>query len=113
MWPIVREALADASPPIRRQIRWLVALWCLLVLAQMWDSRNAEGAAGVAEFLSAVFGATGVALLGAAHTLQRTMDEAGQPASAAPATRRRSSKSSWRFRRWASRQVSRSERPLR
>ncbi len=75
MWPIVRDALADASPPIRRQIRWLVALWCLLVLAQMWDSRNAEGAAGVAEFLSAVFGATGVALLGAAHTLQRTMDE--------------------------------------
>jgi signal transduction histidine kinase len=75
MWPIVRDALADASPPIRRQIRWLVGFWCVLVLAQMWDSRNAAGVAGVAEFLSAVLGATGVALLGAAHTLQRTMDE--------------------------------------
>ena len=75
MWPIVRDALADASPPIRSQIRWVVALWCGLVLLQMWDSRNAEGVAGVAEFLSAVLGVTGVALLGAAHTLQRTMDE--------------------------------------
>ena len=35
-----------------------------------------KGSAGVAEFLSAILGATGVALLGAAHTLQRTMDEA-------------------------------------
>jgi signal transduction histidine kinase len=76
MWPIVRDALADASPPIRSQIRWVVALWCGLVLLQMWDSRNGAGVAGVAEFLSAVLGVTGVALLGAAHTLQRTMDEA-------------------------------------
>ena len=45
-------------------------------MLQLWDSRNATGAAGVAEFLSAVLGVTGVALLGAAHTLQRTMDEA-------------------------------------
>jgi signal transduction histidine kinase len=75
MWPIVRDALSDASPPIRRQIRWIVALWCGLVLLQMWDSRDAEGVGGVAEFLSAVLGSTGVALLGAAHTLQRTMDE--------------------------------------
>jgi len=75
MWPIVRKALSDASPPIRNQIRWIVALWCGLVLLQLWDSRDAGGAAGVAEFLSAVLGSTGVALLGAAHTLQRTMDE--------------------------------------
>lgn len=84
MWPIVREALADASPAIRSQIRWIVALWCGLVLLQLWDSRNAAGAAGVAEFLSAVLGVTGVALLGAAHTLQRTMDEAA----ARPRTRK-------------------------
>ena len=76
MWPIVRDALAEASPPIRSQIRWVIVLWCVLVVGQMWDSRNAEGVSGVAEFLSAVLGATGVALLGAAHTLQRTMDEA-------------------------------------
>jgi signal transduction histidine kinase len=75
MWPIVRNALSDASPPIRSQIRWIVALWCGLVLLQIWDSRDAEGVAGVAEFLSAILGSTGVALLGAAHTLQRTMDE--------------------------------------
>jgi signal transduction histidine kinase len=76
MWPIVREALSGASPPIRSQLRWVIALWCGLVLLQLWDSRNATGVAGVAEFLSAVLGVTGVALLGAAHTLQRTMDEA-------------------------------------
>jgi len=43
MWPIVREALAGASPPIRSQIRWVAGLWCGLVLLQMWDSRNAAG----------------------------------------------------------------------
>jgi signal transduction histidine kinase len=75
MWPIVREALSNASPPIRSQIRWVAVLWIGMVLLQMWDSRDAEGAAGMAEFLSAVLGVTGVALLGAAHTLQRTMDE--------------------------------------
>ena len=76
MWPVVRESLAGASPPIRGQIRWVAGLWCGLVLLQMWDSRNAAGVAGVAEFLSAILGATGVAVLGTAHTLQRTMEEA-------------------------------------
>jgi signal transduction histidine kinase len=75
MWPIVRDALAGASPAVRAQIRWVAALWCGLVALQVWDSRDASGAAGVAEFLSAVLGASGVALLGAANTLQRTMDE--------------------------------------
>jgi signal transduction histidine kinase len=78
MWPIIREALAGASPPVRSQIRWVVGLWVGLVILQVWDSRDAAGAAGVAEFLSALLGATGVALLGTAHTLQRTMEEAAQ-----------------------------------
>jgi hypothetical protein len=75
MWPIVRDALANASPSVRRQIWWVLALWTGLVIGQIWDSRNAHGAAGVAEFLSAVLGATGVAFLGAVNTLQRTMEE--------------------------------------
>jgi len=80
MWPIVRDALAGASPAVRRQIRLVVLFWLALVALQAWDSRNATGAAGVAEFLGAVLGASGVALLGAAHTLQRTLDEASHAA---------------------------------
>jgi signal transduction histidine kinase len=75
MWPIVREALAGASPAVRTEIRLVIALWVTLVLLQFWDSRNAEGPAWVAEFLSAMLGASGVALLGTAHTLRRTMEE--------------------------------------
>jgi hypothetical protein len=75
MWPIVREALAGASPAVRTEIRLVIAFWITLVLLQFWDSRNAEGPAGVAEFLSAMLGASGVALLGTAHTLRRTMEE--------------------------------------
>jgi signal transduction histidine kinase len=76
MWPIVRDALADASPSVRSQIRWVVTAWIGVVALQIWDSRNAEGPAGVAEFLSALLGVSGVALLGTAFSLQRTMDEA-------------------------------------
>jgi hypothetical protein len=76
MWPIVRQAFADASPPIRSQFRMIVLFWLVVLVLQVWDSRDGRGAAGVAEFLSALLGATGVALLGVAHTLQRTMEEA-------------------------------------
>lgn len=75
MWSIVRDALAGASAPIRSQIRWITGGWVLMVAAQMWDSRDGQGAAGVAEFLSAVLGASGAALLGLAHTLNLTMRE--------------------------------------
>jgi signal transduction histidine kinase len=76
LWPIVRDALAGASPGVRRQIRWIVVFWAVMLALQSWDSRNAHGAAGVAEFLSAVLGATGVALLGLSYTLNLTMIEA-------------------------------------
>ena len=46
-----------------------------MVILQLWDSRNAAGAGGVAEFLSTFFGVSGVALLGTAHTLQRTIGD--------------------------------------
>jgi len=78
MWPIVRDAVADASPAVRRQIQWVVVLWVGILLLQVWDSRNAAGVPGVAEFLSAFLGASGVALLGTAHTLQRTMHESSE-----------------------------------
>lgn len=76
MWPIVRDAFAEASPAIRRQFRWIAAFWVLIVAAHAWDSRDGRGPAGVAEFLSAILGASGVVLLGLAHTLRRTMEEA-------------------------------------
>ena len=77
MWPIVRDSLAGASEPVRQQIRWIAAFWVLMVVLQMWDSRDGRGAAGLAEFLSAVLGVSGIALLGLAYTLNLTMREAG------------------------------------
>jgi signal transduction histidine kinase len=78
MWPIVRDAVASASPAVRRQIGWVLALWLGLIALQVWDSRNATGPAGVAEFVGAVLGASGVALLGTAHTLNRTLEESAR-----------------------------------
>jgi signal transduction histidine kinase len=75
MWRIVRDAFAQASPAIRSQFRWIVLFWLVIVAGQSWDSRDGRGPAGVAEFLSAILGASGMALLGVAHTLQRTMQE--------------------------------------
>jgi signal transduction histidine kinase len=76
MWPIIRDALRDASPQIRAQIRWIIAFWVLMVTLQIWDSADGRGVSGVAEFLSALLGSSGAALLGVAHGLQRTLDEA-------------------------------------
>jgi signal transduction histidine kinase len=75
MWPIIREAIAGARPEVRRQMRWIVVFWIVMVALQIWDSRNARGAGGVAEFLSALLGASGVALLGFAHMLNLTMQD--------------------------------------
>jgi hypothetical protein len=76
VWPIIRDALQSASPRIRRLIRTVAIFWLLMLALQVWDSRNAEGAAGVAEFLSVLLGITGVGLLGLAHTLHLSMEEA-------------------------------------
>jgi len=76
MWPIVRDAFAGASAATRGQFRWIALSWIVMFALQVWDSRNGRGAAGVAEFLSAVFGMTGLALLGLAHGLQQAMAEA-------------------------------------
>ena len=75
MWRIIRNAFAHASPGIRRQFRWVAVFWLLVMAAQVWDSRNGRGPAGVAEFMSALLGASGVALLGIAHALQLAMHE--------------------------------------
>ena len=86
MWPIVRDAFADATPAVRSQVRWILAFWCVMVALQAWDSADASGPAGVAEFLSAILGVSGAALLGVAYGLQRAIDEkAGQPSNDAPA----------------------------
>ena len=76
MWSIVRDALARASPATRGVLRWIAISWVVMLVLQSWDSRDGRGAAGVAEFLSAVLGVSGFGLLGLAHTLQLAMEEA-------------------------------------
>lgn len=78
VWPIVRETFAAAPLALRRQMHIIGVLWLLLIILQVWDSRDGRGPAGVAEFLSALLGATGAALLGIAHILQQTIAHAAQ-----------------------------------
>jgi hypothetical protein len=83
VWRIIRDALGDASPRVRAFIRWLACFWVAMLALQIWDSRNASGAPGVAELLSAALGISGVGLLGLANSLHLVMQEAaGRRASA-------------------------------
>ncbi len=82
VWPIIRDALTSASPPIRRLIRAVVVFWVLMLVLQIWDSRNSEGPLGIAEFLGVFLGITGAGLVGLAHTLQLSMEEAAARAAA-------------------------------
>jgi two-component system, LytTR family, sensor kinase len=74
IWPIVRRAFAQAPPEVRTQAAVIGMLWLLMVALQIWDSSDGRGAAGLAEFLSAILGSSGAALLGVVHTLQRVME---------------------------------------
>lgn len=76
IWPIIRSAIVDGSPTVKRLVRRVAVFWVLMVALQVWDSRNARGAAGVAEFFSALFGICGIGLLGIAGTLHVSMKEA-------------------------------------
>jgi hypothetical protein len=76
VWPIIRDALANAGPELRRLIRMVVVFWILMFILQVWDSRNSEGPLGLAEFLSVFLGITGIGLLGLAQTLRLSMEEA-------------------------------------
>jgi signal transduction histidine kinase len=75
-WPIVRSAIVDGTPTVKRLVRRVAVFWVLAVGLQIWDSRNATGAAGVAEFFSALLGICGIGLLGIAFTLHVSMKEA-------------------------------------
>jgi signal transduction histidine kinase len=75
MWTIIREALTGASAPVRRTMWQVAALWALMLALQIWDSRDGRGAAGLAEFASAIFGICGIALVGLAHSLHLAMRE--------------------------------------
>jgi hypothetical protein len=75
MWTIIRDALAGASAPVRRTFWQVGAFWGLALALQIWDSRNGQGVAGLAEIISAVFGICGIALLGVAHSLHLAMRE--------------------------------------
>jgi hypothetical protein len=74
MWPIVRDALEGAPRDVRAQIRWIAAFWVVMVAAQIWDSADGRGAAGLAEFLGALLAVSGAALLGLAFGLQRSLE---------------------------------------
>jgi signal transduction histidine kinase len=89
-WPIIRGALAGGSPQVRRLVRLVGVFVILMIALQIWDSRNSEGAGGVAEFVSVVLGICGIALLGLARALQLSMQdtEHSQPSSEAPAVAR-------------------------
>ena len=76
VWRIVRSAIAEGSPAVRRMVRQVVLFWIVTVALQIWDSRNATGAAGIAEFFSALLAICGIALLGIAGTLRLSMKEA-------------------------------------
>lgn len=78
IWPIVRTTIARGSPAVKRLVWQVGAFSGLMVALQIWDSRNARGAAGLAEFLSVMFGVCGVALLGVAATLRLAMGEGAQ-----------------------------------
>ena len=63
-----------------------MVFWGLALALQIWDSRNGQGVAGLAEIISAVFGICGIALLGVAHSLHLAMREVAsrqQPAAGA------------------------------
>lgn len=74
IWAIVRRALAGAPNHVRRQALVIGVLWLAMLALQIWDSRNAAGVAGVAEFVSAALAASGAAVLGVVSTLQRAVD---------------------------------------
>jgi Histidine kinase/Histidine kinase-, DNA gyrase B-, and HSP90-like ATPase len=86
VWTIIRQALAGASAPVRRTFWHVGVFWGLALALQIWDSRNGQGVAGLAEIISAVFGICGIALLGVAHSLHLAMREVAsrqQPAAGA------------------------------
>jgi signal transduction histidine kinase len=76
VWPIIRTTLGNGSPEVKRLVRRVAVVWMLMVALQVWDSRDGRGAAGIAEFLSALLAISGLALLGVAGTLQLAMKEA-------------------------------------
>ena len=75
VWPIIRSALANSTPRVRRMVRIVAIGWIAMVALQVWDSRDGRGAGGVAEFLSATLGICGIGLLGLAGALQVSMEE--------------------------------------
>lgn len=85
VWPVVREAFANAPPRVR-QTAWSAAVaWTILVTLQALDSSDTEGLAGAAEFLSAVFGATGGFLVVVVVFLEAAAERRASGAEAAAA----------------------------
>ena len=88
VWPVVRDAVAGAPPRVRRIVGGALVGWVALIVLQALDSSNAPGAAGLAEFLSAAFGATGGLLLVMAALLERRARAGRAPTTDTEALRR-------------------------
>jgi len=80
MGSIIRDALASASPAVRTLVRRILGFCLVALLLQAWDSRDGEGAAGIAELASVVLGISGIGLLGLAHSLHLVMQDAAAKA---------------------------------
>jgi signal transduction histidine kinase len=88
VWPVVRDAVAGAPLHVRRIVGGALVGWVALIVLQALDSSNAPGAAGLAEFLSAAFGATGGLLLVMAALLERRARAGRAPTTDTEALRR-------------------------
>ena len=78
-WSIVRNVLTNAPASVRHTAWLILAGWIVLVALQALDSSDTPGIFGMAEFASAVFGATGASLLGVVALLRSTVERHTRP----------------------------------
>jgi hypothetical protein len=76
---VLLATLRNLPSETRRAIRYVLVAYAGVLLLQVWDSRNSNGARGVAEFASVILGTAGFLLLGLAHVLRRAGESAARP----------------------------------
>ena len=78
---ILAETLRRLPTSTRRGIRYVLLAYVGVLALQAWDSRDGEGARGLAELVSVMVGTAGFLLLGLAHVLRAAAEP--QPGRAA------------------------------
>jgi signal transduction histidine kinase len=86
---VLLATLRHLPSETRRAIRYVLVAYAAVLLLQVWDSRNSNGASGVAEFASVILGTAGFLLLGLAHVLRRAGDPGARPGATDGRHRRR------------------------